>query len=616
MIKDLTAQSWTLSGWTPYLWMLGTSMELGEKQEAEYRDIPVHVPGSVQGALRDAGIIPDWNYAGKARLCEWVENRHWAYTTRIDSLPAAACKLVCSLDGSGWVLWDGRILTEFPAQFRPHCFRLPDADPAQSHTLSIVFDLPPRWLGQFGHTSKFTVGKARFYYTWDWMPRLVQTAITSPVEIRPLAEKATAVIDLRTEDRNLYLRVRAAGKTAVRLYDGVRLIYETLLAPDALAQGVKLECLPVAPWQPNGSGEARLYTLEIGEEKRRVGFRKVVWKPCRNAPKEADPWRCEINGKAVFLQGVNWTPIRPNYADVPDEEYRKRLLQYRDMGVNLFRVWGGATIERELFYELCDEYGIMVWQEFPMSSSGVENLPPSDEEKMKNFLADADYYLSRLTPHVSLLMWCGGNELQRDLEGHPYGSGKPCTKEEPLLAQLAALVGQRDPGRRFMPTSASGPREFADEKEYGKGLHWDVHGPWKAEAGLDEKWHRYWDHDDSLLRSEVGAPGASPLALVEKYGCPWDYPLSWWDERRTFELEHARPPASTAEYITWSQTRQAVILSYVAGSCKKRFPACGGVIIWMGHDSFPLAANTSVLDFNGDPKPAALALREIFTHSR
>ena len=138
-----------------------------------------------------------------------------------------------------------------------------------------------------------------------------------------------------------------------------------------------------------------------------------------------------------------------------------------------------------------------------------------------------------------------------------------------------------------------------------------------------EAQRRYWSHDDALFRSEVGAPGASSVDIIKGYagGLPLtpgtvDNPLwrrtSWWIEWPTFVKEKGREPQSLDEYVTWSQERQAEALRIAAEACKSRFPRCGGFIIWMGHDSFPCTANTAIVDFEGRPKPAALALAEIF----
>ncbi len=610
-------------------------MELDEEQNAEFNDVPVTVPGSVQLALKNAGIIPDWNYMGNARSCEWVENRHWMFSTIVPSkaIIGENFELVCEgLDYSGWIVWDGKIIGEFSGANRLHRFALPILKERGEHSLAIIFDLPPRWLGQFGYTSKYSVGKSRFYYTWDWMPRIVQTGITGLVKLRAIPESALKIseltIDADPEEStgSICLQGEISGERSgdgitVTLYDGSDIIQQQSYACGCLSEGITIDNFAVELWLPNGCGDRKLYFLEIVLERdggvidqvrRKVGFRRIRWRNCRNAPSGADPWLCEVNGEPLFIQGVNWTPIRPNYADVNDEDYQIRVRHYRDIGVNLIRIWGGASLEREILYDLCDEYGIMVWQEFPLCSSGIENLPPSEPELIAGLLADAEYYIDRLGPHASVIMWCGGNELQRGPDGADEGSGYPCTSEEPVLAGFEELVSRRDPLRRFVLASASGPREFADENDYGKGLHWDVHGPWKAEGALDNNWKSYWQNDDSLFRSEVGSPGASPLEIIEKYGNDWDCPLSWWNEHETFVKIYGREPESITEYVEWSQKRQAEMLYVIASECKRRFPACGGIIIWMGHDAFPCSANTSILDFHGNPKPAAEALKQVF----
>ena len=641
---DLTSQDWTLSGWHPHLWQVSKSMELGERQDAEIKAIPVAVPGSVQLALKNAGIIPDWNYGVNARQCEWVENRHWIYKVEIpDGSPADDYDLVCEgLDYSGWILLDKKIIGEFCGSFHP--ISLPLKLSGEQQNLEIVFDLPPRWLGQFGWSSKISEMKPRFYYTWDWVPRLVQTGITGAIYLRHRSAFRLSFSELWSgitgNTGMLRLRGNASGgnekdyQLNIELYNRNRLIREEQFTLAELEAGITMERLPVEFWWPSGQGAQPLYDLQIScrhdEQKLfthqcRLGFRAVTWTDCRNAPPHADPWICEVNGQPIFIQGINWTPIRPNYADVPEAEYRKRIEKYRAIGINLFRVWGGAALEKECFYDLCDEYGIMVWQEFPLSSSGMENVPPSDQSTMDKLLLIADHYLDRLTSHPSLIIWCGGNELQRDLNGNPYGCGKPCTMEEPLLKAFGELVSKRDPNRRYVPASSSGPRFCADENEYGQGLHWDVHGPWKVSGPLNETWQKYWDNDDALFRSEIGCPGASPAALIRKYAeknmnqTPglsdnplWRYPLGWWNEVPVFIAEHGHEPSSPEEYVDWNQQRQATVLRYAAASCKARFPACGGIIIWMGHDCFPISANTAILDFDGEYKPAALALKEVF----
>ncbi len=214
--------------------------------------------------------------------------------------------------------------------------------------------------------------------------------------------------------------------------------------------------------------------------------------------------------------------------------------------------------------------------------------------------------------------------MQGNLKGGKVGAGKPVDCRHPLIKQLENIVAKRDPGRRFLATSAGGPRFTADEKDFNKGLHWDVHGPWKAEGNLEKGWQRYWQKDDALFRSEVGAPGASSAKVIREFRgkCPempakaenplWRRGSSWWIEWPQFVKEKGRKPRNLGEYVRWSQKRQEQALAIAVKACQARFPACGGIIIWMGHDSFPCTANTSIVDFHGQPKPAAKKIRELF----
>jgi len=645
---NLSQLAWTVSGYTPHLWRLMRSLEAGAAPSAEIADVPARVPGSVQGALRQAGIIPDWEIGMNSRACEWVENRHWVYQARIPNewLDAdATLRLHCQgLDYRGYIFVNGRQVAPFIGAHVPHVFDLtPHLQPADN-VLQIIFELPPRWLGQFGYTSQMTEWKPRFNYTWDWVPRLVQVGIwddlllvaTDENEIQRLI--CTTDADVNATTGILDFSGAVGGETGhhirVTLAQGQRLIRAQDYGTAEFEKGVHWESLPIELWWPNLEGGQLLYDLRcelldaqgnvLDAVSRRVGFKHVEWRPCEGAPAKADPWICTVNGRPVFLQGINWAPIRANFADVTDAEYRKRLEVYRQIGCNAIRVNGVGFLEKSSFYDHCDALGLLVWQDFPLSASGVENWPPEDPASIDAVAEIAASYIERRQHHVSLLLWCGGNELQGDLEGHKYGGGKPVDLSHPLIGRLQAQVAEHDPSRRFLPTSPTGPRSGADPAGFGKGVHWEVHGPYMNSQTVAWWIENYWKRDDALFLSEACAPGASPLEQIRQFagecatfpanaGNPyWRRPTTWWIDWPLFVAEQGREPQDLEEYVAWSQQRQAQLLTAAARASKARFPRCGGILLWEGHDTFPLPANTSILDFFGNPKPAALALAEIF----
>ena len=329
-----------------------------------------------------------------------------------------------------------------------------------------------------------------------------------------------------------------------------------------------------------------------------------------------------MNGKELFLFGVNWTPIRPNFADLGEEDYRERLALYQDIGVNVLRVWGGGFLERSWFYNLCDEKGLLVWQEFPLSSSGLDNCPPYDEATIRQAAVIAESYIRRIQHHACVFLWCAGNELADNRAGHVSSRPSLTIASHPLVVKLHEVVKQNDPGRWFVPTAPYGPDGSFTRETIGKNEHWDVHGPYMVDGPVDGAWADLWRHDDAMFHSEMGAPSTSSVELIRRYrgnlpAAPGTHanPLwnrqPWWVDWSKFVQETGREPASLEEFVAWSQKRQADALTLAVSAAKSRFPACGGLILWMGHDSFPCTANTSIVDFDGKPKPAALALKRI-----
>jgi beta-mannosidase len=213
------------------------------------------------------------------------------------------------------------------------------------------------------------------------------------------------------------------------------------------------------------------------------------------------------------------------------------------------------------------------------------------------------------------------------MEGRKTGIGKSCDATHPMLKRLQEVVQALDPGRRYIPTSPSGPRAGATSADFDKGLHWDVHGPNAAMSSFEEA-EKYWAGDDALFRSEVYCSEASPMELIQQYAGGfqlfpptaqnpyWNHPTNWWIDWERLISVHAHEPKDLTAYVEWSQAYQARMLSLGMEACKKRFPRCGGFLLWSGHDTFPMPINSSIIDFEGTPKPAAFAMKRIWLDQR
>lgn len=646
-VMDLTQLAWTWQGWRPNSWRMRASMETGFAIGYDHGPYPARLPGTVQQALRDAGELPDWLVGRNSLACEWVEHYQWELVTKLDAAAVAGARSIVleadGLDYSGWILLDGREVGSWRGALVPQRMDLTAVlSDGGEHWLSIVFDLPPPEQGQIGFTSQSRFFKPRYNYSWDWCPRFVPIGVVGGLRLR---SDLDAEVRLGTVRCQLNDDLKTGGgvvtiecgpqlpdmtRAIVTLLDGERPLARTagFLTPGL--NRIPLLGAKVEPWFPNLHGAQRLYELRVELEgtswsaSRRVGFKHVAWRPCDGAPDGALPWICVVNRVPVFLQGVNWSPIRVAYPDTTADEYRRRVALYRDMGCTILRVWGGAYLPPPAFFDACDEAGLLVWQEFPLSSSGIDNWPPEDPDVIDELCDIALSYIERRAHHACLLMWCGGNELQSSGPDSKTGGGVPCDLSHPCLAALDQVVRVEDPGRRFLPTSGYGPQFSASLQTIGTGRHHLVHGPWGIGGALDlSGWYELFERDDSLFRAETGMPGACDVALIQRYlpdawwpptNATWRHSCAWWLMLHRFAHLLEQPAEQAlAAYVEQTQREQAEALAFAARRHKERFPACGGFIIWHGHDCWPCPINNSLIDVDGRPKPVVEALRKVFT---
>lgn len=614
------AEEWELEGWRPWEWSLGRSVETGSTFQPEIGPLNVAVPGDVRTELARRGIIPDPYVGTNSRAAEFIEHRHWIYRLDIghylDHDDADYEITLDSVEAPAQVYFAGELCAVVGSTHLACTFTIRQRD-SQSSILEVVLLEPPQGLGQLARTDEIPPTRPRFAYGWDWVPRMVQVGIPGHVFIRRSDNPS-----LRLEILDAHLNETRA--VLVARVDATHLPPETevqislthrgrsaISAPVGQDGGVKLEFEGVHPWDidsPNlyeVAASARLPSGDVVESvKRRVGFSSVRWQLTPAATPADEPWLLWLNNRRISIVGVNWVPIRPDSASVGDAEYEARLAMYKDLGFNLIRVWGGAGRERDRFYELCDELGLLVWQDLPLSSSALNNTPPSDVASTELLQRIAREWRARLEHHPSLLIWCGGNELTT----HSSAIDRPGTPVTPSHPALAAALNVLAAGNRWkvVASTPSGPRFGWSSADAGKGLHHDVHGPW-AHSGSDAAWIRLWTQDDARFRSEVGIAGASPIDIIERFGlsesvATWRHSSSWW-------LDGSEE--ATARWIGQSQQRQQRLLVEALRSVLRRRESCGGIVFWLGHDSFPCAVSLSLLDFWGRPKPAAVAISHI-----
>ncbi|MGD6747174.1 glycoside hydrolase family 2 protein [Streptomyces sp. BH106] len=598
---------------------------------------PARVPGSVLDDLRTAGEIPDPYVGTNSLLTEWVPQRAWLYRRALD-LPRLAPGERALLrfegvDHEATVLVDGYELAHHEGMFVPFDVDVSAYADGAPHLLAVVVHPAPPGEPQVGRTDRVRTHKTRMNYGWDFCPRLVHQGIWKPVrlEIADPVRLRDAVVGAHADDHCVRVEaaVEAAEAGALRVTvhgpDGV--LVAELETPFEVGHGTVHAELGVPDpqlWWPNGHGDQPLYTVTVrasgGEPVvRTVGFRTVRLVANPGAPKGALPYTVEVNGRRIHAKGWNWVPQDALYG-VPRPGPLAHLLQLAaDAHVTLLRVWGGGLIETEEFYQLCDRLGLLVWQEFSLSSSGIDSVPAVDDAYLDRMEREARAIVPVLRHHPALALWGPGNELHDTATATPLDE-----KTSPVVARLSAVVSELDPGRGWLPGSPSG-RDFLNTRENIErapdGQH-DVHGPWEHQ-GLGAHQELY-DAGTSLLHSEFGVEGMANRrtwdAVVptesqwpaDRTNPVMEHLGAWWNNAPLVQRTFGGRLDSVDRMRRASQQLQYDGLRYAVEANLRRAPRSSGAIPWQFNEPFPNAWCTAAVDHRGDPKPAYHGVRRAY----
>ncbi|MEK0317002.1 glycoside hydrolase family 2 protein [Cohnella sp. 56] len=583
------------------------------------------------------------------------------------------------LDYEAQVYVDGKLLGEHVGMYHEAVFDITEAVRTQERVeVTVMFKHAPDEMAQIGRTSQTYTQKSRFNYKWDFSTRLVNIGIWDDVLLRMHeawsledvsvttdadAEAGTGVIAVSASalaagvatggasgnagggsegervpgrERNAGdERMPSAGSRALVLRVDVTdpsgnavAMAETPLGADGGGGGgrgsLRIPIEQAKLWQPNGYGAQPLYTVRLtllaggavmDERVVRTGVRSLSYALNEDSPAEALPYTFVVNGKRIYIRGVNMTPLDHLYGNVTPEQYEYYVLMMKRAGVNMVRIWGGGIIEKERFYDLCDRHGILVWQEFIQSSSGIDNEPSKRPEFLELIAQTAVSALKAKRNHVSLTVWSGGNELMSE-------PNVPSTYADENLAMLQALVAAHDPQRLFLPTSASGPVQYITPEQ---GVSHDVHGHWKYQGNPGH--YELYSDVDNLFHSEFGVDGVSAVKSLRKFlpaaelrpvsmadSLVWRHHGEWWDTYdRDLELFGEGGLDDIGTFSRASQWIQAEGLRYVLEANRRRAFRNSGSIIWQLNEPYPNASSTSLVDYYGESKMAYYWTRRAFS---
>ncbi|MBE6551521.1 MAG: hypothetical protein E7665_05225 [Ruminococcaceae bacterium] len=629
--------------------------------------IPAKVPGDVQSDALDAGLIEDINYGFNARNAEWTYQRDWIYVKRfVPEDHDCKKKMLCfeGVDDSCQVFLNGQWLGNHETAWIPFEFEITDKlIPNAENTLIVLVKAAKYNEGQFGYAAKVRHLKARFAYGWDWCTRLVPLGIWKDVYIS--YEQNVSIVDLfaHADVDHISKKAKITAEASVKGEIEKANIRFSLKHPNGTVESTygnilnntinaNFDISDAKLWYPNGMGEHPLYevTAEIEEysEKRSVniGLRHIEWKQTDGASDDAIPYQPYINGRRVYLQGYNFTPIRQLYGRVHKKAYEKRIEYIKRANANYLRIWGGGLLEREELYDLCDRNGILIMQELFQSSGGCNNHPPRDEEYIEMMVNATRSAVIQKRNHPSLICWCGGNELcfrgkymDRDgniliegaenMEGLTYNLEGywwvPLGEEYPTLKAMQKVVKELHPGCKWLHTSGSGPVTQNASLSFVGGKMHDVHGPWRV-LGPTEQYTLY-NELDMMIHHEFGTQGGASVETIEaitpkKYLWPLDAQnkmINYHGRMYSYvyntlceyfgkdNITDHRIYSLTSRFLQWEQLR------YSLEAHHRLDKKCAGSCIWHLGEPWPNLIENCTIDAYDQVKPAFYGQKAAFS---
>ncbi|WEK53114.1 MAG: glycoside hydrolase family 2 TIM barrel-domain containing protein [Candidatus Cohnella colombiensis] len=636
---------WFVKGYWPWVPLLNKSMEIGQELMGVTEWIPATVPGGVHHDLFQAGLIDNPYVDQNSLKCEWVENRWWMYRTVLRRPEYVGSKIELifkGLDYEASIYVNQTWIGDHIGMYDQASFDLTELfHKHETLNLIVLFKHAPDEMGQIGRSSLTFTQKSRFGYKWDFSTRLVNIGIWDDVALVVHEDCSIHEMAVTTDVRNdigvVDIRLNVGTASADCSLDELELIVEIIDSEgnqrasamgklDSSNGGFQTELFIEQPslWYPNGYGEQKLYEVHIrlerlgkllDERQIQTGIRSLRFSRNEGAPEHSLPYTVIMNDQRIYIKGVNITPLDHLYGNVTEEQYEWLIYLMKQANVNLVRVWGGGIIEKSIFYELCDRHGIMVWQDFIQSSSGVDNIPSKLPQFLQLLKTASTSAIKVKRNHVSLTIWCGGNELMS-------AENTPVTYDDENVALLQRLVGQLDVQRLFLPTTASGPVEYITDR---KGLGHDVHGHW-IYRGNPLHYEEYGEND-YLFHSEFGVPGVSELKSLNKFlnvGKEQDEPVSmnnnlvwrhhgeWWD---TYERDVAffGETDDLQAFSDGSQWVQAEGLRFILEANQRRKFRNSGSIIWQFNELWPNVSCTNLVDYYGEQKMAYYWVRQAYS---
>ncbi|GGA42590.1 beta-mannosidase [Paenibacillus physcomitrellae] len=611
-----------------YLDLGGSWTLTGRSTQRQY---PGQLPGSNYLDLLACGAIQDPFWGMNEKQATQIAEEDYVYARHFNVYSGLlACDKVTleisGIDTFGVITLNDRQIGNCSNAHRDYRFDVKPYLTEGDNIIEIEFTSPlpyirrmkkemPLFHMSFGEIASY-VRKPQYHFGWDWGPNLPPVGVSGKIGIS--GETAARLEEVRVN------QLHHNGKVDLQIYAGLErlsevsrrqpLVYEIeLTSPDGSTRQIggtttenRIDAVLTVEdpqlWWSNGLGEQPLYELEVristaeghvnekvSSWKRTIGLRTIRLDTSADA--YGNNFRFVVNGVPIFAKGADWIPSDSFVTRTSPEDLEFYIQSARTANMNMLRVWGGGYYESDLFYDLCDRYGILVWQDFGFACN---EYPMSDPEFMDSVKAEVEDQVRRLRDHASLALWCGNNEVE------PFyllmKKKSVAVHKRFFFEQLPAWMKQLDPVTPYWPGSPSsgGPKDKAGLLNKGDSHLWQV---WHGMKPIE-----YLGELPARFCSEFGLESMPSMRTIRSFTDAKEPSISdpvmkahqksqAGNEKMLFYiLSKYRNPANFEDFTYLSQLIQAEAVQMATEGWRRSTGRCNGALYWQYNDCWPTAS--------------------------
>ena len=635
--------------------LLSTGTLIGQNQQENFNQIlnnnwqfreantkkwmPVKIPGAAHTGLLENKKIDDPFYRDNEQKLQWIEEKDWEFKTAFfiskTQLAAEDIKLTFhGLDTYADIYVNGKKMLYVNNMFRSWEINIKNQVQEGKNEIRIYFysavkktNAAQEALGyELPGGPRVMARKAQFHFGWDWGPRLCGVGIWRPV-ILQFSNQARinncklpySILENKKVVIKPVIEIEAFAASEATLHFKIaekEVQKKIVLKPGKNIFNLAHEIPEAQLWWPNGMGKAHLYdaafTLKIDNKtidthRKKTGFRTVELITQKEG--KGKSFYFKINGEPVFMKGANYIPQDIFQNRVTETHYQNIIKDALDANMNMLRVWGGGIYENDIFYELCDANGIMVWQDFMFACA----MYPGDEAFLENVAVEAKENVARLSHHPAIALWCGNNE---NSEGwHRWGWQNNFSKKQRariwgdyqklFQEMLPDIVKSITPEIPYWESSPQFGRGNPQHQFEGDAHYWGVWHDAEPFEMFEKKVPRFMSEYgfqsfpsettiNSFTLPEDRSPDSEIMLVHQKH--PRGNKLIWEYMKREYP-----EPEDFASFIYMSQLLQAEGIRKGIDAHRRSRPYCMGTLYWQMNDCWPVASWSS-MDYYGNKK--------------